>query len=471
MPPRWLELFRTTSLRLALLYIGLFGVSALVLFGVIYWAADSSLAGQIDAGLDAERAALEAKAGSRDAAAVAAAVTERLRSGDRFRYLVVGASGNVAAGNLPDETRPRAGYHDMELPAPPAAASDSDGEARVFRALGQPLSGGGFLVVAQDAHELDELRELIVRSFAWGAGATLLLALLGGGVMSSGVLRRVEAINRASERIISGDLTRRLPTRSRPGGGDEFDRLAANLNVMLERIERLVEGLRQVSTDIAHDLRTPLGRLRRTLEAAREAVPGEQGSEHSAMIDRAIAEADALQATFSALLRIAQIEAGAARRGFATVDLPAVLEAVLEVYGSAAEEKQQMLVGRIPPGIEVAGDRALLTQMVANLVENAIRHAPAGARIAVALEPSSAPGSCGPKVIVQDNGPGIPPDERANVFRRFYRLDASRGQPGNGLGLALVAAVADLHAVGIRIEDNDPCGLSVTLAFPPILAV
>ncbi len=469
MPSRWLELFRTTSLRLALLYAGLFGISALVLFAVIYWAADNSLAGQIDASLDAERAALEAQAGSRDAAAVAAAVAERLRAGDRFRYLVVDASGSVAAGNLPDGTKPRAGYHDVEFPAPAAAGnSDSDGEPRVFRALGQSLSGGGFLVVAQDAHELDELRELIIRSFAWGAGATLLLALLGGGAMSAGVLRRVEAINRASERIISGDPARRLPTRSRPGGGDEFDRLAANLNVMLDRIERLVEGLRQVSTDIAHDLRTPLGRLRRTLEAAREAVPGELGPEHGAIIDRAIAEADALQATFSALLRIAQIEAGAARRGFATVDLSAVLEAVLEVYGPAAEEKQQVLAGRIPPGIEVAGDRALLTQMVANLVENAIRHAPAGTRMALALEPSSAPGSCGPQVTVQDNGPGIPPHERANVFRRFYRLDTSRGSPGNGLGLALVAAVADLHGVGIRIEDNDPCGLSVTLAFPPV---
>jgi signal transduction histidine kinase len=466
MRPGWPEFARTTSVRLALLYAGLFGISALALFVVIYWAADASVAGQIDANLDVERVALEVRAGARDAVSVAARVTERRRTpGNRFSYLVLDASDDVIAGDLPGPVGRHAGYHDLELAATSTNDPEPDNEARAFRALGQPLPGGGFLVIAQDAHELDELRELIARSFAWGAGATLLLAALGGGAMSAGVLRRIEAINRASERIMAGDLARRLPIRARRGGGDEFDRLAANLNLMLDRIEQLVEGLRQVSTDIAHDLRTPLGRLRQTLEAARGGAPVEAAPDHLAAIDRAIAEADTLLATFGALLRIAQIEAGASRRGFGTVDLSAVLEAVIEVYGPAAEEKNQTLVGRVPPGVSVTGDRPLLTQMGANLVENAIRHAPEGATVELALE--AAASDRGPQVTVRDNGPGIPVAERAKVFHRFYRLDASRGTPGNGLGLSLVAAVADLHGVAVKLEDNSPRGLSVTLAFPP----
>jgi signal transduction histidine kinase len=462
-PHSIINVLRTTSARLALLYAGLFAGSALLLFGVIYWAATTSLAGDIDADLDAVRAALEAQAGSPNAVTVAAAVTERSRiPRDRFRYLVLSPSGDVAAGDLPGNLRSPIGYGDIALAAP----GDDGQELHTFRALGETLPDGGFLLVAQDAHGLSELHELIVRSFAWAGGATLLLALLGGGAMVIGVLRRVEAINQASEQIMTGDLGRRLPMRADPAVGDEFDRLAANLNVMLDRIERLVEGLRQVSTDIAHDLRTPLGRLRRTLEAVREETAAESGGIHLAQIDRAIAEADGLLATFGALLRIAQIEAGRLRRAFAAVDLSEVLEAVFEVYGPAAEEKDQIFTRRLAPGIVVPGDRALLTQMVANLVENAIRHAPTGAHVDIALNGAEPPDAPGPRIIICDDGPGIPPAEREKVFRRFYRLDASRGTPGSGLGLTLVAAVAELHGIALRLDDNEPRGLIVTLSFP-----
>jgi signal transduction histidine kinase len=283
--------------------------------------------------------------------------------------------------------------------------------------------------------------------------------------MSTGVLRRVEAINRASERIMAGELDRRLPmtTGGRSGRGDEFDRLAANLNVMLDRIEVLVQGLRQVSTDIAHDLRTPLGRLRRTLEAARENALVHPGSAVAPVIDQAIEEADALLNTFGALLRIAQIEVGTFRRGFGPVELSAILEDVLEVYAPTAEEKNQTLTRQIPAGVAVPGARALVTQMLANLVENAIQHSPLGAHIEVTLR--AAGNREGLQLTISDDGPGIPEAERDKVFRRFYRLDASRSTPGNGLGLALVAAVADLHRAKIRLSDNSPHGLRVALTF------
>jgi signal transduction histidine kinase len=462
---RWADLVRTTSFRLALLYALLFGGSAVVVFAVIYWAATGAMSDQLDAGLDAERAALEERYRAGGIGAVASAITERVaQPAHPLRYLLEDVSGQVVAGDLPYSPSLQVGRSEIEI-AIAASTGDFDQEHRLFRILGIPLRNDAFLFLGQDAHALEELREFVFGAFGWGAGATLVLAVLGSIAMSSGVLRRVEAINRASERIMAGDLDRRLPTTTgdRSRNGDEFDRLAANLNIMLDRIELLVQGLRQVSTDIAHDLRTPLGRLRRTLEAARDGAAVDVGSAGATSIDQAIEEVDALLATFGALLRIAQIEAGASHRGFGPVDLSAVLESVLEVYAPAAEAKQQRLTRRIPAGIVVPGDRALLTQMLANLVENAIQHSYSSAHIDVALRVGG--GLEGPRVTISDDGPGIPEAQRDKVFRRFYRLDTSRSTSGNGLGLALVAAVADLHHAKVRLCGNPPRGLRVVLTF------
>ena len=462
----WPDLVRTTSFRLALLYALLFGSSAVVVFAVIYWAATSAMSDQLDAGLDAERAALDKRYRAGGIDALSSAIAERMgQPAHPFRYLLEDGSGRALIGDFPNTPSPHMGRSEFAVPDT-AADADVDQHRHFYRALRTALDeGGGFLLLGEDAHPLEELREFLLGAFGWGAGATLVLAVLGSIGMSTGVLRRVEAINRASERIMAGELDRRLPTTTgdRSRSGDEFDRLGANLNVMLDRIEVLVQGLRQVSTDIAHDLRTPLGRLRRTLESARENALLGPGFTVVPVIDQAIEEADALLNTFGALLRIGQIEAGAFRRGFGPVDLSTVLEDVLEVYAPAAEEKNQALTRQIPPGIAILGDRALLTQMLANLVENAIQHSPPGAVIDVAL--SAAGNRRGPRVTISDNGPGIPEAERDKVFRRFYRLDASRSTPGNGLGLALVAAVADLHAASIRLSDNRPGGLRVVLTF------
>jgi signal transduction histidine kinase len=234
-------------------------------------------------------------------------------------------------------------------------------------------------------------------------------------------------------------------------GGDEFDRLAARINATLDRLQSLMVTLRGVTDDIAHDLRTPLTRLRQRLDAA-AAAPS------AGAIAAAQQEAEALFEIFAALLRIAQVESGTQRAGFTRADLSAIAQSVAEVYASAAEERGQRLTAVIAPGVAIAGDPALLTQMLANLVENAVRHGRAGGRIELAVAAR--------EITVADDGPGIPATEREHVFRRFHRLDAARSTPGSGLGLALVRAVAELHGIKITLADAAP-GLRLRLALPP----
>jgi signal transduction histidine kinase len=270
------------------------------------------------------------------------------------------------------------------------------------------------------------------------------------------LLRRVEAVRRTAQEIMAGDLSRRVPTR---GTGDDFDQLSASLNEMLDRIQTLMEGLQQVSNDIAHDLRTPLTRLRQRLETAR--LKARTVEDYAGIVDSTLGDTDQILRTFGAMLRIAQIEAGTARSRFTDVDLSAVLRAIVDLYAAFAEDQKQELTGHIAEGAIVHGDRELLTQMLVNLVENALRHSPAGTRIEVRLAREADGLHCS----VSDDGPGIPSEEYDKVFRRFYRLDSSRATPGSGLGLSLVAAIAALHGVAIRLADNRP-GLRVELRFP-----
>ena len=307
------------------------------------------------------------------------------------------------------------------------------------------------LLVGRDVHELEKIQQLIVSTLAWGLALTAVLALVGGALLSRGFLRRVESINDTCREIITGDLYRRIPVS---GAEDDFDQLAGNLNAMLDRIEALMAGVRQVSDNIAHDLRTPLARLRNLLETLR----GQTQEEHNReLLDRAVAEADGLLTTFKALLRIGQVESGSRRAGFQEVDPAELLRDVIEFYEPLADEKEQHIETHLLAAPKLRGDRDLLFQAFANLLDNAIKYTPSQGRIWVALS--------GTRVIVADNGPGIPPEARDKVLQRFYRLEESRSTPGNGLGLALVAAVAQLHNARIRLEDNGP-GLRVILNFP-----
>jgi len=447
------RLLRAAPFRLALIYAGLFGLSALALGATLYWATTQILESELQASVMAELHALESESKSGGAAELVRTVASRANelSAGTFAYLLQDPAGRRLAGDLP----PMAPDERWRLIVPGANVFDDDGPR--FLGRGVVLPDGRFLLVAHDATQLQELEELLLRSFGWTLAVAVPLALAGGVFMSLLTLRRIEAINRVTDEIRLGDLSRRVP---HAGDDDEFDRLAANINAMLDAIEHLTLGLRQVSTDIAHDLRTPLARLRQALEtASREA---RDPADLSAAVDEAIRQTDAILETFGALLRIAQIEAGTRRAGFTEVDLSGLLRSLVEVYQPVAEDASHRLDSQIEDRLPFRGDRELLTQMIANLIENAIRHTPPGSCIEVGLRRE------GGQVlaVIADDGPGIPAGARDKVFRRFFRLELSRTSPGSGLGLSLVAAIAALHGIGVEIGDNAP-GLRVMLHFPP----
>jgi signal transduction histidine kinase len=294
----------------------------------------------------------------------------------------------------------------------------------------------------------------IMSAFAWFLVVVVTLAIAGGIIISVSVLARIDSITRTAEAIIEGDLDRRVPLR---GVADDIDRLASTLNRMLDRISLLLGVLRQVSRHIAHDLRTPLGRLRQGLEDAR--TKAVRAADYERAIDRAVAETDEILATFAALLRIAQIESGTRRAGFGGVNLSALALQIADSYLPVAEDAGKQLKLSIMPDVQVIGDRELLTQMLVNLIENAIRHTRNGAQILVELL-----GGRRPALIVSDNGPGMPENERRRIESRSYRKEHGEKAGGSGLGLALVAAVSDLHHAELKFSDCRP-GLSVCIAF------
>ena len=448
---RWAFL-RTTAFRVTLLHLALTLLGTLVLSGVAWWATAGYAARQVAQQIERDMGVLLQAASLSGVRGLALSIEARIasdRSGLEY-YLLAGPGGERIAGNLAEAPR-RPGWQTLRLRRP-------EGTEVPALALGAPLPGGMALVVARDLSPVEALEDRLLGAAGWVGGGALLLGLAGGLLMGRGVARRAAAMGAALAAVEAGDLARRLPARP---GGDEFDRLAGRINHALDRLQALMAALRQVTDDIAHDLRTPLTRLRQRLEeaAGRAATPEAWRAEAEA----AIAECDAILDVFDALLRIAQIESGARRAAFARFDLSAVAEAVAEVYAPAAEERGQEFAARIVPGLTAFGDRALVTQMIANLVENAVRHGRQGGHVALELRP--APGG-GAVLEVTDDGPGIPPEERERVFRRFHRLDAARATPGSGLGLALVKAVAELHGVALTLSDAQP-GLRVAAAFPP----
>jgi signal transduction histidine kinase len=268
-------------------------------------------------------------------------------------------------------------------------------------------------------------------------------------------VRRIESINQASREIISGDLTRRIPTRDT---GDDFDVLADNLNAMLDRIGLLMEDVRRVSDNIAHDLRTPLARLRNRLEELHLQMSG--SGTNAEGIEQAVAEADRLLNTFNALLRIARIESQHGGESFTPVAMGDLVRDVVELYEPLMEEKSQLLSMQLPVDVQMSGDRDLLFQAIANLLDNATKYTPAGGNIRIDLVRHNGKG----RLVIADSGPGIPEAAHEKVFQRFFRLEQSRTTPGNGLGMSLVAAVVALHQMSIRLEDNRP-GLRVVIEF------
>lgn len=463
------SLYKSSTFRLALLYMALFSASVLLLLGFIYWATAGYMSRQTDATIEAEITGLAEQYRQRGLPGLSNIITQRIarNPGGASVYVLADPEYRPLIGNLdrwPDVEPGGDGWLTFSRMVAEAGDGEAQGpypvRARAFR-----LAGNLNLLVGRDIRDLRNIRCMIAEALAWGLALTAALGLLGGAMMSRSMMRRIDSINQAAAEIMTGDLTRRIPGK---GTGDDFDRLVDNLNAMLDRIEGLMDSVRQVSDNIAHDLRTPLTRLRGELEQLRVGMDERECE----AVERAIAEADGLLSTFSALLRIARIEAGGTGVKREAVDLATVLGDVVDFYEPLAQDKEQALSLSVPkeggegkegPGgaVTVHGDRDLLFQAFANLVDNAIKYTPDAGRIDIALEASGGR----VEVSVADSGPGIPPAARDKVFRRFFRLESSRTAPGSGLGLSLVAAVAKLHGVLVRLDDNQP-GLVVRLGFP-----
>jgi signal transduction histidine kinase len=449
-------LLHSSTFRLALIYMVLFGASVLLLLGFIYWSTAAYLTQQTDQTIEAEIADLAERYRTAGLAGLTTLISERLsrKPAGSAVYLLVNKSLDPLLGNLnrwPRNAQVQNGWVDFQLEEPGADNADiHPARARVFR-----IEGGYLLLVGSDIHDLERTKQRIIITLAWGLAITLVLGGLGGAMMSRSTVRRIESINQASREIISGDLTRRIPTRNT---GDDFDVLADNLNAMLDRIGLLMEDVRRVSDNIAHDLRTPLARLRNRLEELHLQMPG--AGTHSEGIEQAVAEADRLLNTFNALLRIARVESQHGGESFTPIAMGDLVRDVAEFYEPLMEEKSQALTMQLDGDVQVSGDRDLLFQAIANLLDNATKYTPAGGTIQIDLVRQNGKG----RLVIADSGSGIPEAAREKVFQRFFRLEQSRTTPGNGLGMSLVAAVVTLHRMSIRLEDNRP-GLRVVIEF------
>jgi signal transduction histidine kinase len=452
------RLLRTASFRLAALYVAVFAVSALVLGAAVFFAARSALEQQMTARIETEAAFLREEFRSGGLERLLATVQTRGRGASALDYLLQDAAGRHLAGEMPMTAALRPGWTVIKVPE----ASEDGGRPERVRALVSDLGGGLLMAVGDDLGRITEVEEAVATAFLGTMGLAALLGIGGGALLSRAFLARVDAISRTAEAIIAGDLSQRIPLK---GTNDDLDRLAGTLNRMLDRIGALMESLHQVSSDVAHDLRTPLSRLYQRLEDAR--THARSVGEFEAAIDGAVREAEGLLDTFSALLRIAQVEGASPHAGFRDVDLSAIAEAVADAYQPDAEEAGQVFVADVAPGVVIHGDQELLTQAAANLVENALRHTPAGTHIGIRLSRSNEVGSnmAGARLMVEDDGPGVGAGDLPRLTHRFYRGERSRTTPGNGLGLSLVAAVAELHGTRLQLEDAGP-GLRASLLFP-----
>ena len=454
--PHLRRLVKTHAFRLAGLYFAVFAVSVLGVLLFVYWMAADFVERQTQATLDAEIAGLAEQYGQRGLSGLVQIVAARSAGdrGDGMLYLVTNRDGHPLAGNI-------TGWPAGTPVAPgPVAFNVEVKDNDKGRTDKRPAQGAlivipdGFrLLVAHDISDAARFRERIKLTLMWSGLAALGAGLIGGAVLSRKLLARVEQVNRTAERVMEGNLSDRVPLS---GAGDEFDQLAANLNNMLDRIERLMNGMREVSDNIAHDLRTPLARLRARLELSLlgEGDLAAQGEAVRGAID----EADRLLATFNALLNIAEAESGAGRDRAEPLDLAQTARDAAELYEPVAEENGCALKLDVEPGIMIRGDRHLLSQAVANLLDNALKYG--GGEVLLSAHQQDGRAA----LEVSDCGPGIPEAERETVFDRFVRLEPSRSTPGNGLGLSLVRAVARLHNGTVALGDNRP-GLKVRLEF------
>ncbi len=478
------KLFRTTTFKLTLVYLTVFALFAAFLLAYFAWNTRRLVTQQIVATVDAEISGLSDLYQQGGIRRLIFAIDDRGSRPGSSLYLLTTAAGEGVTGNIGSLTTgilDKSGWTETAY----RRIDDHDGAAEhqaLVRVL--QLPGGFRLLVGRDLEERERLHDIIISAGRWSIAIVVVLGIAGGFFVTRRVLKRVDAMTGTTQRIMSGDLSGRLPIA---GSNDELDRLAGNLNVMLERIEALMHGLKEVTDNIAHDLKTPLTRLRNRAEEALRTAEDEL--QYRAALERTIEESDALIRTFNALLMIARAESGQGRDGMTEFDAAEIAHGIGELYEPLADHKGLTLRVEAPDAAPMRGNRELVSQALANLVDNAIKYA---APENTTLAPDQSPLANGvqPEIVVKaagegdrillsvaDTGPGIPEGERTRAVERFVRLERSRSQPGSGLGLSLANAVAHLHGGELRLEDNQPGlrsvlvlprGASVSAAGPPV---
>lgn len=458
------KLLRTTAFKLTLAYLVIFAIFAAFLLAYFALNTRRLITEQITQTVDAEITGLSEQYNQGGIRRLVTVVENRSRRPGSSLYLVTTFNGEGLAGNvgsLPSGLLNNTGWTEtVYRRLDEAEGAEHQALVRVFQ-----LPGGFRLLVGRDLDERERLYDIVIAAGRWSIAIVVVLGLAGGFFVARRVLKRVDAMSETTRTIMDGDLSERLPVS---GSGDELDRLASNLNAMLERIEALMHGLKEVSDNIAHDLKTPLTRLRNRCEEALRGARGE--SEYRDALEATIEESERLITTFNALLMIARAESGQARDNMGDLDAAEIVRGVVELYEPFAEEKGIVLEVVAPSPVPMRGNRELISQALANLVDNAIKYAAPAAR----ATPDEGVGRILVKAVsenesveitVSDKGQGIPESMRSRVVERFIRLEQNRSVPGSGLGLSLASAVARLHGGELALEDNQP-GLKVIISLP-----
>jgi signal transduction histidine kinase len=448
----------SSTFRLALIAIGTFGVIVSAIFSYVYLSTSSYVRSRSDRAIMTEYSSLKSAYERSGRDGLISLLQQRIADGNLADnvYLLADSTSARLAGNLgawPSAATAAGGWIEFRAPEPLPNANMRP----LLRAMSGTFPGGDRLLVGRDISELDGFSDQIKTAVISCVVLIFVLAGVASILVTRRTVGRIEQINATSRAIMQSGLDRRIPLR---GSHDEWDRVAENLNLMLDRIETLVGEVKQVSDNVAHDLRTPLTRMRGRLERA---YHGQRvGEVDQSLIGDTIADLDAVLRMFASITRIAQIETQARMDAFRTVNLVEIAGEVVELYDAAAEQDGTSLTIAGDRELLVTGDRDLIFDAIANLVDNALKHGRAGGHVIVRNENLDG----GPVISIADDGPGIPLEEREHVFKRFYRIEHSRYTSGNGLGLSLVAAVARLHEARIEMLDNAP-GLKVRLRFSP----
>jgi len=440
--------FHSEGFRIAAIFVAIFAISAAALTIITILIVNEEFQDQIVQFANADIAAVKDGYSTNGESEAKEVIEQRMSAPAGSDFFLLERGRLPLAGNL-NPMPPRAGI--FTLPDPAKRSGHQ------LLGVGSFLTPDLYVFSGSDLYGARVTQRRILITLSWVFAGALILALGGGLLVSRRSLRRTEVIVKSCRAIMAGNLSTRIPLR---GTRDEFDRLSETINDMLDRIAALMNNVTQVTNDIAHDLRTPVTHLRHRLERARErAVTTE---DYDKALEAAIGASDDILALFAALLRIAQIEAGARRAAFAPVELAALLTHLRELFGPVAEDTGHQLIFALEGPLHISGDKELLTQLFSNLIENAIIHTPPGTRVSVTLRHEGVDAM----VSVSDNGPGVPKEEHQKLFQRFYRCEASRTRPGYGLGLALVSAIADLHAARLKMKSVAPHGFSIALFLP-----